>query len=276
MGLQTIEALNSSFDVVHIQHEYGLFPRDYEVLKLLGGSTRITLHTVLPGPHHGAFQRTVSDLRCAIAHTPEQLAFLGNGTLIPHGVHVHQQFAHPEIPLQYLVQGFLTPGKGVEAILGGWAHYQAGGRRDARLTIAGRADPAYLLQIEGLIMGLGISDTVDLKEGWIPKPDKLYEVAWAVLLSGATVSRPYLLSRSASGQAHTAIGYGCPVIARNQPIYRDGAQGLWDTPEDLGKWLHALQSWQLREELSGRAYALAKTRSWKSVAQRHLTCYEGL
>ena len=273
-------------DVVHFQHEYGIFIRDSDFAKCCRaiGMPVVTWHTVRHDRH--------PDVSCrSIVHTQEAAAMHHLlASVIPHGVPQTagevpgvQAAAREELGLKPhatigLVQGFLSSSKGILDLLmrlQGVSRYTT---EDLQVHFVGRCDEPDLLLQE--IDMRGLDDIVHLAPGFLDeeKRDLWFRAADFAILN-ATVDSYENYPYSASGQLATAVGYGLPVLARNVPIYRsqEGAgvllYGRKDNADFTSMFAHLATG--RGEALRKQSLAVAAERTWDKVAAMHVKFYEG-
>src|SRR3712207_1174271 len=183
-------ALNR-FDVVIVQHEYGIYPGDAgeEVLPLLRAirkPTIVVLHTVLSNPdplQRSVLERIVATADAVVTMTDTARQRLATCyrvdtrkvSTIPHGAasHTSAPRARAEVP-HLLTWGLLGPGKGIE-----WALRALAELRDLdpapRYTVAGRTHPkvlehqgdAYRDSLKKLAADLGVAGNVQWEDVYL-------------------------------------------------------------------------------------------------------------
>lgn len=256
-------------DLIHVQHEFGVFPDHDVVIDILNQTPScITLHTVEPQQHH--FNSRLGPN--VITHTIEAQAIV-NSWGIPHGTTIHN--ARPTKQF-FLCPGFISLAKGTIEVVEGYNHALAQGDLP-NLIIAGMCrDVNYENDIRNKITYYGLGRKVELRLSYQEDTHSLYSNAIAVVLGSnpkPEATHPY----SASGQLATAVGYGLPVLARPTPIYRSqpGAGILYyNNAQDLGRLFHAVRRkdvWRGLHEMSKSAAI-----SWDDVADMHLEVYSSL
>lgn len=235
-----VEVLNG-FDVVVVQHEYGIYggPDGCDVLALVDAlrvPVVVVLHTVLEAPTprqrvillrlleraEVAVTMTETARRRLVTHygaRPEHLA------VIPHGAADHRQLAVTGPPADrptILTWGLLGPGKGIE-----WALAAMPGLRDLhpRYRVVGQTHPkvaerygeAYRRSLTARIARLGVGDLVDLDASYVD----------AATLAGLVTSADVVLlpydsrEQVTSGVLIEAIAAGRPVVSTAFPHARE-------------------------------------------------------
>lgn len=274
-------------DVLHIQHEFGLYPTNPDFERLLGSfrntapEMRIvfTLHTVLTSPYRSEFFRTIRDQPHVIVHTHGAAAALTDwgirATVIPHGTWLQSQAQTPRTKLSLpenvflaLCPGFISAGKGHEMILKALAHVDG-----AHLLVTGLCrDDSYFNKLAQWLDVYGLRSRVHLRPGFqnAATMRAYYQTADVVILGAKPKEEtPY----SASGQAATALGYGKPVLAKNANIYRESGALLYASALELKNLLAYTMRPATHALLSAKARHLAEMWNWDSAAQAHLTAY---
>lgn len=275
----TITNAKVKTDVVHFQHEYGLFPNSTEFLiackelRKAGIYVYVTLHTVHPPPTKSIFISSLLDIvNKVIVHTPAaaaQIAIKAYSPIkvIPHGVRLS-----PTTPnsIGFLCPGFISPSKGHNEILEGFAKFAAklGGVGVPPLKILGLCrDHVYAQRLEQTITELGLESHVKIVNAYIGDDVLADEVsnAAAIILGAKGPSSPF----SASGQMAIAAGCGKPIIAKNVPIY-DGLPGalMYNDADELALFLNAS-----RFASTDETSLIAEARAWPKVAEKHLAVY---
>ncbi|GGK80996.1 glycosyltransferase [Mangrovihabitans endophyticus] len=229
-------ALNR-FDVVIVQHEYGIYPGDagQEVLPLLRAvkaPTIVVLHTVLSTPdplQRSVLERVVAAADAVVTMTDTARQRLTDHyhvdpskiSVIPHGAAGHcgaprDRNARPHL----LTWGLLGPGKGIEWALRAVA--LLGDLDPAPVyTIAGRTHPKVLEQqgdryresLRELAADLGVTDRVRWEDSYMEQSElnRLIRSADLVVL-------PYdSTEQVTSGVLIEAVGAGVPVVATEFP-----------------------------------------------------------
>lgn len=230
------EALNA-FDVVIVQHEYGIYPgRDggdvLPLLRRLEVPSIVVLHTVLSAPTPG--QRSLLEAIAAAAGavvtmTDTARSRLLHGyavdpakvTVIPHGTADHADLpAARGVRPHLLTWGLLGPGKGIEWALRALARLQDLDPAP-RYTVAGQTHPkvmqrhgdAYRAGLHRLGAQLGVAHAVEYQ------PIYHEEAALGRLIRSAdVVLLPYdSLEQVTSGVLTEAVAAGVPVVATAFP-----------------------------------------------------------
>jgi glycosyltransferase involved in cell wall biosynthesis len=290
-----VARVSSHFDVVWIQHEFGIFgchgPDAIEDLfRLVDKPIVSTFHTVLrcPSPE----QRSVMDQLLAGSDTAVALSNVAGNRLvevygadphdvrvIPHGAGQYREKGKParEQP-RVLTWGLLGPGKGIEWGIRAMARLDSLHPRP-HYVVAGATHPsvlrsqgtAYRRNLERLATDLGIREMVSLQDFYIT-PERLEEL----LGSAQIVLLPYDSSEQvSSGVLVEAIGAGKAVVATGFPhaveLLSEGAGTLVEhrDPEAIAAALeHYLTNPDALRAAEEAAARLRRQHLWPSVAQR--------
>ncbi len=291
------EVLNG-FDVVIVQHEYGIYggPDGQDVVSLLEAlyvPSIVVLHTVLANPT--SRQRTILEDVIAAAGavvTMTQTArsrlldIYGTSpervTVIPHGA-ADNRVTGSSRPAasrpQVLTWGLLGPGKGIEhaidamAQLGGRglaADYQVAGQTHPR--VLDREGEAYRRALEARVRTRNVADRVHFDARFQPAG------ALARLINAAdVVLLPYdSLERVTSGVLIEAVTAGKPVVSTCFPHAVEllgGGAGLLVDRQDPAGIAHALQRVLTEPGLAARmgrhSADLAPQLLWPAVARSY-------
>ena len=272
-------------DVVHVQHEFGLFPSADDLWSLLEGLTAagipnvVTLHTVLPPYRYSSFfVRAAAQAHRVIVHTPAAAAAFMTWPkatmpwIVPHGTRIETPHFDASSTTDFvtaLCSGFVSASKGHDEILKALAGIQR-----TQLVIAGLCrDDNYHDKLLMWIREYGLEDRVALYLGFDDDDQRRMRFMKAhYVVLGAGKTTPY----SASGQLATAIGCGRPVLAKNVPIYRDEGAILWNDASELRMLMHAATEEAWRLPIAERQRAIAMTRDWSKIAQTHLDIYRSV
>lgn len=273
-----INATGDKVDVVHFQHEFGLFPNNDEfilALKRLAEvhiPTVVTLHTVRQPPHHAVF---VDELRreasAVVVHTPAAMtpSYWQERTLIPHGVTWNPKPTTAKHNV-LLCPGFISESKGHMEIVDAFAMAVDRGKTIGTvLKIVGLCrDHVYLQKLENHINQYGLGKRVILDSKYLTDAMLIDEMteAQAVIL-GAKKESPY----SASGQQALALGLHKAVLAKNVAIYNHTPVGLYNSAEELTNFLVDPAVFAT-EELA----LIAQSRTWDKIVGKHIELYRDL
>jgi len=258
----TIPSQLQGVDLVHVQHEYGLFRHHdafillLKFLKKKGIKTVVTLHTVFP---YGTWQSGVidsikSNADAIITHTPEAYAAisLARGSArvvrIPHGTRANVQPGDRDTGLEFMnipknfrsarfggSIGFLSPGKNVHETIKAWSAGVNRGLIDVTkwgfIIVGDIAEDIfwYLKSLEDHKRDCGYGENIFLVPKFIPRNMMRHVMAALDFAVLNTTSE----TLSASGQVHALAAHGVPFCAAERPIYRD-AINAGAVPYELG------------------------------------------
>lgn len=305
-GWRDAVAVLNAYDVVIVQHEYGIYPGPdgADVLPLLRRLTVpsiVVLHTVLSQPTPGQkslLEQIVAaaDAVVTMTGTARDRLLVGyrvdpaKAWVIPHGAadHAtahHAAADHPAVPgpshprPHLLTWGLLGPGKGIE-----WMLHALTRLRDLDpapiYTVAGRTHPkvlahhgeAYRASLHLLGALLGVSDAVTYQ------PIYRDQTALSGLIRSAdVVVLPYdSREQVTSGVLIEAVAAGVPVIATPFPhavdLLSEGA-GLLVPHQDPAALAAAIRRILtepgLAAHLASRARPQLPTLRWPAVAARY-------
>lgn len=299
-------------DIVHVQHEYGLFQHHDAFLHLLkflrkdGIKTAVTLHTVFPYGdwRSGVIDSIRSNADVVITHTAESYAAisLSRGSTrvvkIQHGTRANVVAGDRATGLKFLgipakvsgasfggVVGFIGPGKNIQETIKAWSDATARRLIDpskSGLIIVGEIDEKafwYGIELENHKRDCGFAENIFIINRFIPRDMINHVMAvfdYAIL---NTTSK----TLSASGQIHSLSAHGVPFTAAERPIYRD-AINAGAIPFTLGKEnsytlmtvnaIAALASVKnVRDEVAASVKSYAIETSWHKQADRHVEVY---
>jgi glycosyltransferase involved in cell wall biosynthesis len=297
------ERLGNRFDVIHVQHEYGLYLDIGGFSAWLAGLQRrsvvVTCHTVpVPGTEQAAsldwFMAVLN--RCGrhtIAHQEAGAAALRaygikHAHCIPHGSPMgleptERSEARRRLGLHAdgivaATLGFWTPGKRNDDTI----------RAVVRLLRAKALPEGFTLIIAGQPMGqesvdniqewcrklehAGLSDRIQIRPGFVDDgrlADYYGAADFVIANSGPTMY-------STSGRGHLAMAYGAAVLAADVPLLEEfrGCGLTFASCAGLEAWIARLATdAELRTELRQRASDYAALTSWQRVAAAHEAVY---
>ncbi|HSK96665.1 MAG TPA: glycosyltransferase [Euzebyales bacterium] len=285
------------FDVVLLQHEYGIFPGPdgAAVLDLLDRVTTpvvTVLHTVLSRPTRS--QRIVLEQVVAksaavvvMTHTARDRLRTTYGVdsnrveVIPHGAALPLAASPPPAARPTMLSwGLLGPGKGIEHAIDALALLQDL-RPQPGYVIAGQTHPkvrgrtgdAYREMLMARARDRGVADQIEFDDRYVSQT-----VLTALIHQADVVVLPYeSREQVTSGVLVDAVACGRPVIATAFPhaveLLPRGA-GLVVPHDDPAALAGALRRFftepRLAERLRAGARALAPEMSWDAVASRYL------
>lgn len=303
-------------DVLHFQHEDGLFQIAESFLQALrdlrrhGVKTVVTLHTVRPsgGYAHTGFYR---ELRAAadaiVVHTVQGQAAVtvcGSGAPvlhIPHGTPAALPGGDRLEGLEFLgvprallktdmlwclVFGFIGPGKNIVCTLRGWAAARAHSwAANVGLIVTGQPGPdeGYAMgSVPAALSETGLGRYAVLRYDFTKTAD--LPKAFAAADFGVLNTMSPVLS--ASGQVHLYAAHGVPLAVADAPIYGDAIRAGaipfqlevdWVQPSlSLVNAIGALARPAVREGVARGMRRLAKETAWARLAPRYLKLYTRL
>ncbi len=292
----TIKALNS-FDVVSIQHEYGIFGGQdgNEVLDILGSldvPAIVTLHTVLSQPTLG--QRSILRQLVAMAERTVVMSETAYSRLlseysvdaskvrvIPHGASLNLENHEPQTDARptILTWGLIGPGKGLEMAIDAFVGLD---NLDPlpRYVIQGKTHPkvrasqgtAYLDGLVARVHDLGLENIVEFDNRYLKSDELAAEVNRADM-----VVLPYESTEQVtSGVLVEALAAGKPVIATEFPhaveMLSSGA-GIavphGDAPAMSAALRRVLTYPVLANRMAREARRIGTTLHWPSIGRRY-------
>ena len=297
----------SAYDVVCVQHEFGIFGGDdgAHVVALLEGlaTPSVTaLHTVLATPTSGQRETLQAVARASdalIVHSRAAQGLLAavygidatDVTIIPHGV--------PDVPFEapdrakaalgfggrqvLLTFGLLSANKGIEVVLRALPDVVAD-HPDVLYVVLGQTHPevvrhqgeSYRAELVRTVADLGLDQHVEFHDRFVP-PDLLteYLAACDVYLT------PYRSREQiVSGTLAYAVGMGRAVLStpyRYAVELLDDGRGRLVAFDDVGEMARGIAGYLDddlgRERTRRRAYAYGRTMTWPEVGARHLELF---
>ncbi len=299
-------------DIVHIQHEYGIYSFDdrlptlLERLKISGKRTIITIHCVRPGQfcergvRDELFVRRIAELADeVIVHLDSQKAVLERLGIpskkihiIPHGTALSNadkrisrlKLKLPEEGKIITAFGFITPFKGLDVSLEVLKEIREE-VKDVYLFIAGGLPPVTSKKVKDhvellrkRIKELGLQERVILSNRFIPNE----EIPYILGASDIVLFTHYHEDRAVSGSIHLAVGAKKPVIAYRIPKFEE-VKNICDEllilPGDIsGIAKTAIRLFTDREferYVLDRTESFRRATSWPVVVRKHLALYIG-
>jgi glycosyltransferase involved in cell wall biosynthesis len=299
---------NAGFDVVSLQHEYGIFGGQAggnitELLSRLNMPVVTTLHTVLAKPasaQHDVMQRII-DISAKIVVMSEkgrQLLRLAHDVpaskieIIPHGI--------PDLPFRethsakaklgftgqtvILTFGLLSPNKGIEIMLDAMPGIIKS-CPDAVYVILGATHPnlvrqqgeAYRHGLTARVRDLGIQDHVVFFNQFVEQSTLLDFISMCDVYV-----TPYLNeAQMASGTLAYSFGLGKAVVStpywHAKELLGDGRGILvpFGDAKAISNEIAALLTNDVRRHaMRKRAYAASRSMTWRETAARYLTLFE--
>lgn len=294
--IDVARAINS-FDVLLLQHEFGIFPGNdgSEVLQLLRDvhiPVLVTMHTVPLVPtvsQRNIFEALLRRADAAVAMTdvahqrcldvfdvrPDKVV------TIPHGATVPERTNLPaSTDVSLLTWGLLGPGKGVEWVIDALAMLPDL-RERVQYTVAGETHPKvkandgeqYREMLKRRAELLGVSQQVVFDDQYRSLPSLLN-----LINESSCVVLPYDSDdQITSGVLVDAVSAGRPVIATKFPhaveLLSDGA-GIVVPHRDSVSLAHAIRTVATNEdvlkEMAAATWPLAEEHRWPSIAAKYV------
>lgn len=288
-------------DVVHIQHEYGLFPNVIELGQAIHKITKlcpvfITMHTI---PRNMNISRFVIPAAANkdvvyIAHSLAGAAQLNDNVLgrvlyIQHGtlIRVRQDKRTARIKMRLPQEqniavsvGFIVPNKNLHENIGAVCALNKQGKFSPEkllYVIAGEASRSTQDYLADLYMQMSIyreDCCVDIRPKYLSEDEVgLYLSAADFAIQNFTQSE-----YSISGQSHQLLGIGTPIIARRVHMHDDLPESAvlkFDSMNELSNAVLLLTKRpDMREQLARQTQAIAQETKWEHIAQQHVNAYE--
>jgi glycosyltransferase involved in cell wall biosynthesis len=296
------------YDVLHIQHEYGLHPHSERLISFMEEAKRfadklaITLHSVyhsLMGPEYTWFQKRVSAIAdMVIVHSPvqefelwSQGVGLDNVYLIPHGTLENPYLGEDKERLLSKLgidvgdatlistPGFLRWDKGLDLLADSALRLRARGR-SFKLLIAGDVQKKkhipMVREVLNAVRRLG--DTAMLLRRRLSREELL-----AILAASDIVVLPYRERKglfSVSGVLHLAMGSRKPMVITRIPRLFEYYYIVPElsAPENNTAMITERIDRLLRGtvdpgEIARRVWSYASRTTWGRVASMHLEAY---
>ncbi len=304
---------NLNLNMVHIQHEYGIFGRDFRFLKLLKGIKElnlkliVTLHTLytkdnLSSINWESYEKEISELcdflvvhlEFSMGKVMERIGIDPQKiVVIPHGTQkvlkidkslARKKLGLPEKGKILLSFGFVRKLKDELTVINSMPLIKKE-VPDVYLFIAGNPQPnrkedlEYLNLCKQRVKELNLEKEVIFSEKFIGDKDLPYVFSASDVCIFAY--RDEL--RSASGSFHLAVGAEKPVILSRIPKFEeegilnisDEVMALPQTPESFAKIAIRLFTDNLfYEYIKNKVKEFAFKTSWKNIAQQHLNLYK--
>jgi len=297
----------SDFDVVSVQHEFGIFggPAGRYLLALIGNVRKpvvTTLHTVLKRPTAEYFQSMLN----VIQHSERLVVMseIAKGileevyavpedkiSLIYHGV-PDVPFTDPDLykgqfdvegRLVILTFGLIGPNKGIEKMLEALPPVVAG-HPEVLYIVLGATHPeirrtqgeSYRHFLQERVRDLGLEDNVVFHDRFVSRQE-LYRY---IMASDIFVTPYRYEEQVVSGTLSYALGMGKAIVSTPywyaQEILADGRGMLvpFDDPGALSRALLALiEDRSLYQAIRERAYAFGRRMVWGEVAWRYVELF---
>jgi glycosyltransferase involved in cell wall biosynthesis len=307
--INAAEFLNSArFDVVSLQHEYGIFGGEaggnvVELLSRLEMPVVTTLHTVLAKPtakQHDVMDRIIDTSAKVVVMSEKGREFLRSVhdvparkiEVIPHGIpdfpflETHHAKAKFDLAgkMTILTFGLLSPNKGIETMLDAMPEIIKS-CPNALYVVLGATHPnivrqqgeAYRDSLTARVKALGIEDHVVFFNQFVDQATLLDFISMCDVYT-----TPYLNeSQMTSGTLAYSFGLGKAVVStpywHAKELLNDGCGIL--VPFGDAKALSAEVTGLLvndarRDSMRKRAYAASRSMTWAQTAKRYLSVFE--
>lgn len=299
---------NAGFDVVSLQHEYGIFGGEAggnitELLSRLEMPVVTTLHTVLAKPtpaQHGVMQRIIDISSKVVVMSEKGRQLLRSAhdvadskvEIIPHGI--------PDLPFRethsakaklgftgqtvILTFGLLSPNKGIEIMLDAMPGIIKS-CPDAVYVILGATHPnlvrqqgeAYRHGLMARVRDLGIQDHVVFFNQFVEQSTLLDFISMCDVYV-----TPYLNeAQMTSGTLAYSFGLGKAVVStpywHAKELLGDGRGILvpFGDAKAISSEIAALLTNDVRRHaMRKRAYASSRSMTWRETAERYLTVFD--
>jgi glycosyltransferase involved in cell wall biosynthesis len=303
-------------DIVHIQHEYGIYKLDdrlptlLEQLKACGKRTIITIHCIRPRhfSERGVMVRAEEFTKRiaeradeVIVHLESQKAILGRLGIPPEKTHVithgtavsdadknesRRRLRLPEKGKILTLFGFINPIKGPDIALEVLKKVQKEVEDDVYLYIAGGIAPTaspkdrgYIVDLRKKIKQLKLTDSVIFTAEVIPNE----ELPYVFGASDVVLYPHYHEDRSASGSIHLAIGAKKPVIAFRVPkfgVVKNVSDELLMLPGNISgiaqTTIRIFSDKEFERYILERTDHYRRVTSWPVTVRKHLRLYLGV
>ncbi len=292
-------------DVVHIQHEFGLYGKHMGIsvvplimeFQIIGIPVITTLHTVYPNidsKHALIIKSIIMNSNNVIVHETYQLDSLKNIVsedisekifVIPHGAreiapvsNAKQKLGLPTHKKVILMIGYIRPSKNFELIVDIFPQilklYP-----NALLVIAGKIRGQEYIDYRNMLFQKILSSSV--KEDIIFIRGQLPQHIFDTVISAAdVVVLPYKLTSQSGILAH-CLAFGKPIVVSSSPglekVIKESKAGIsCDNETDFIKNIvKILSDNQFAEQLSqnGKRYVKEQI-SWSIIADKHIEIYK--
>ena len=294
-------------DIVHIQHEFGLYGKHYGVsviplilkFRLAGIPVVTTLHTVyneVSREHLVIIRSIIENSDAIIVHETYQMealkhyfkekSLLDKIHVVPHGAREIKPVENaktglgiPDNTKVVLMIGYFRPNKGFEKIVRLWS----------RIVEKHKVNN-ILLMVAGKIRGIEYRDYRNMLFGEInssPANDKIRVVRGqisqdsfdAIISASDIVALPYSISSQSGIVAH-CLAFGKPIVTSNTPVMASLVEETYcgmicNTDEEyIDNIDRILSNDNLRKEFSDNASRYVRDNiSWSKIAGRHIEIY---
>jgi glycosyltransferase involved in cell wall biosynthesis len=271
-------------DLIHIQHEYGIFQglerEFYVALKSLGKPLITTMHAVGVRVDTDIGIATTSDQ--VVVHNKFCADRLGyKSTIIPHGAVPSKTMEVEKAKLSFGIDprtpivgyvGFISNYKGLELLIEAITKVPK-----AALLIAGgwhtETDTPYIMTLKQKSL-----EVLPSRCQWVGYiPDERLSAAYGAMDVVVYPSR----YATESGALIMALGYGKAVLASNIEPFKEkekvGALMTFKGVRDLTRKIkRLLKDEELRRQLEEGAKKYCEETSWNKIAEKHIALYKQL
>ena len=295
-------------DVVHIQHEFGLYGKHFGVsviplilkFRLAGIPVVTTLHTVYDkifDEHLIILTSIIENSDAILVHEPYQLEALKHYIkekelldkihVIPHGAREVDPVENAKESLEIsentkvlLMLGYFRPTKGFERIIKLWHRIVEKHRvNDILLMVAGKIRGIefrdYRNMLFNEINSSPARDSIKVVRGQISQ-----DSFDTIISASDIVALPYSVSSQSGIVAH-CLAFGKPIVTGNTPVMASlieeiRAGLICNTDQDYVDNIdRILSDDDLRKEHSNNALRYVRDNiSWSRIARRHIEIYE--
>ena len=307
--VQAAATLNTGrFDVVSLQHEYGIFGGEagghiVELLSRLEMPVVTTLHTVLQEPapaQHAVMRRIVQASTTLIVMADKGRELLqsvhgvpaGKIKVIPHGIpdfpYVEPDCAKAKLGFNrrtvILTFGLLSPSKGIETVIDAMPGIIKS-CPDAVYVVLGATHPnlvrdqgeAYRESLTARALDLGVADHVVFINKFVDQPTLLDYISMCDIYV-----TPYLNeSQMTSGTLAYSFGLGKAVVStpywHAKELLAEGRGSLvpFGDATSIGSEIAALLTNDVRRHaMRRRAYAASRSMTWAPTAECYVTAFD--
>ncbi|MCE4604275.1 MAG: glycosyltransferase [Aeropyrum sp.] len=301
--VEQLEAVGGA-DIVHLQHEYGIYGHTPAIMEALiearkrglASAIVVTFHTVLHklgvrSSRQLEVQHTASSFDAAIAHSVlMEFELQAQGVnpnvivKIPHGTLVNPYLGYPRGSLadklgisveddefMIVTPGFLRPDKGLDVLMSAIALTNS----RMRLVVAGEPMGVSIEEIPAL------GGRVTVLERYLSTEEILMLAAMSDAIVLPYKDRPG--KYSVSGVLHLSMGSLKPIVGTRVPRlvelyeYANILTVPPRSPELLAKKVEwVTRNYEIAASASASLYSYAASTQWPLIASQHLALYRGV
>ncbi len=294
-------------DIVHIQHEFGLFGKHMGVsviplileFQLIGIPVVTTLHTVyadMPKEHEIIIKSILMNSNYVIVHEEYQIEnikkrfppdLVNKVRVIPHGArevkpiqNAKELIGLPKEKKIILMIGYIRPSKNFELIIDLFPEIL---KRcpDALLVIAGKIRGQEYIDYRNMlfekIARSPVKENIIFIRGQLPQ-----HVFDTIVCAADVVVLPYKISSQSGILAH-CLAFGKPIVVSSSPglenvIQESGAGISCSTKQEfVENIIKIISDSKLSKKLSENGQKYVKNNiSWSIIADKHLAIYDSL